>query len=145
MKRNIFFKVFTFLVVVSFLASVVVYFYVHHKKNNNGAIDTQPKASEFIQENGLNKYIIFSVWTSGGESNIIPGSDDYSTWNDFYASIVGLIIPVSWILLVFYVYYLYFIEKVYASNVLLVGIILYQCWFIYSTIKTWPLIISYVT
>ena len=135
---------FTFSAIASFVIGLVMWLYVDHVKDNNGSIDMQPNAKEFIQENGYSRYLVFCLWTAGSESNIIPGTDDYSSWDDKIASIVGFFMIVFWFGMAMYVFYLYFDKKMYPAPALLIFGLLSMTWFWYTTIRIWPIISDFI-
>ena len=121
------------------IVAIVFSLYVLAIKNNNGKIDLQPDTSEFISKVGVSEYLVFSFWTCSNETNVVPGSDDYSTSSDTYASCIVLILLFSWFILLGLLYNYNFKKNFYRLGLL--GLILvYQLWFIVYTIKTMPLI-----
>ncbi len=137
-------KFFILAFVLSFLVTIPLWIYVDHTKNHNGSIDTQPDTMEFIQQHGVGSYLVFSFWTAGSEGNIIPGSDDYSSRSDTFASMVGIFMGMIWFIMVLYTYDTYFVKKMY-PNMLLVALMLASMfWFWNTTVTIWPLISRFI-
>lgn len=142
--RKILINVFTFSAIASFVVGSFMWSYVDHVKDNNGSIDMQPNAKEFIQKNTFSRYLVFCLWTAGSEGNVIPGTDDYSSWSDTIASTIGLLISFLWFGMVMYIFYLYFDKKIYPAPALLIFGLLSITWFWYNTIKIWPVISNFI-
>ena len=135
---------FTFSAIASFVIGLVMWLYVDHVKDNNGSIDMQPNTTEFVQKYTISKYLVFCFWTAGSEGNVIPGTDDYSSWSDTIASTIGLLISFLWFGMVMYIFYLYFDKKIYPAPALLIFGLLSITWFWYNTIKIWPVISTFI-
>ncbi len=135
---------FTFSAIASFVIGLVMWLYVDHVKDNNGSIDMQPNTTEFVQKYTISKYLVFCFWTAGSEGNVIPGTDDYSSWSDTIASTIGLLISFLWFGMVMYIFYLYFDKKIYPAPALLIFGLLSITWFWYNTIKIWPVISNFI-
>ncbi len=142
--RKILLYMFTFSAIASFVIGLVMWLYVDHVKDNNGSIDMQPNTTEFVQKYTISKYLVFCFWTAGSEGNVIPGTDDYSSWSDTIASTIGLLISFLWFGMVMYIFYLYFDKKIYPAPALLIFGLLSITWFWYNTIKIWPVISNFI-
>ena len=142
--RKILLPMFTFSAIASFVIGLVMWLYVDHVKDNNGSIDMQPNTTEFVQKYTISKYLVFCFWTAGSEGNVIPGTDDYSSWSDTIASTIGLLISFLWFGMVMYIFYLYFDKKIYPAPALLIFGLLSITWFWYNTIKIWPVISNFI-
>lgn len=142
--RKILLHMFTFSAIASFVIGLVMWLYVDHVKDNNGSIDMQPNTTEFVQKYTISKYLVFCFWTAGSEGNVIPGTDDYSSWSDTIASTIGLLISFLWFGMVMYIFYLYFDKKIYPAPALLIFGLLLITWFWYNTIKIWPVISNFI-
>lgn len=142
--RKILLHMFTFSAIASFVIGLVMWLYVDHVKDNNGSIDMQPNTTEFVQKYTISKYLVFCFWTAGSEGNVIPGTDDYSSWSDTIASTIGLLISFLWFGMVMYIFYLYFDKKIYPAPALLIFGLLSITWFWYNTIKIWPVISNFI-
>lgn len=142
--KNIITKFFILAFVLSFLVTIPLWIYVDHVKNHNGSIDTQPDTMEFIQQHGVGSYLVFSFWTAGSEGNIIPGSDDYSSRSDTFASMVGFFMGILWFIMVLYTYDTYIVKKMYPNMVLLAVMFASMFWFWKTTTTIWPLISEFI-
>lgn len=142
--RKALFDIFTFSAIASFVIGLFMWLYVDHVKNNNGVVDIQPNSKEFIQKHTFSNYLVFCCWTSGGERNIIPGTEDYSSWSDNIASIIGLFMIFGWVGMVVYIFYVYFDKKLYPAPALLIFAIASMVWFWYTTVKIWPVISKFI-